>query len=163
MKYFAYYISIFVVITILVSLYIVGSTQHARQIRFDEQRISNLQEIQNNISWYYDQNDTIPEQLTELTTTYPEGIVLTDPETGKPYEYMKTGETTYQLSTTFNQTQTSSYINRPVPIKIAAGDSWYYTVGRNCFDREVKKSITQEEMIHIDRSAIPVPQEAPIN
>jgi len=96
---------------------LVGSPISARQRRFDDQRLEDLQAIEMGIERLCVEQEfregrmrktwkaPLPATLDELTERAREEnyytLNTTDPKTEAPYEYKVTGETTYKLCATF--------------------------------------------------------------
>lgn len=74
-----------------------------RALKLDHKRVTDLAEIQKSISAYYTENNMLPQNITGLTKQYYDSEIVNtkDPETGKEYEYITTGPTSYQLCATF--------------------------------------------------------------
>ena len=70
---------------------------------YDRQRLNDLDNIRQNIEYYYQDNNKLPVALSEVNDKYnPQNILpKEDPETKDPYQYIATGQTTYQLCAYF--------------------------------------------------------------
>lgn len=117
-------------------LFLVGSPMQGRAERFDEQRISDLRIIQNEIliQIYGDDryqapipaSKTLPKPLpatlddVAANATYQK-VPTTDPETGASYEYTRKG-TSYELCATFSLSLDNSY-----------DIFWNHPAGHHCF------------------------------
>ncbi len=128
-------------IFVILAFMLVGSpaTQRARQ--FDLTRLNHLGQISNEIQYFFDQHERLPESLGELTPIYT--IIPVDPQTQEAYDYEPQAGTTYQLCAVFTldkfkpkgETQTfkSAYISDKD-----------FTAGRNCFEQTVTINPKQE-------------------
>ena len=122
--------------------FIVGTPQQARQFRLDEQRVSNLQQIQSQIVYYWQMKQKLPSQLSDLSDSISYFTLPTDPETNKSYTYMATGKTTFKLCATFgapnrlisNEAQ-RMYSDLPAPEK------WQHGAGEVCFSRTIDQEL----------------------
>ena len=126
-----------IIITLIVGavgygLYLTGSPGAQRQVRFDERRVSNLQEISRAISSYHTQTGTLPEALTALESLDFFLLSFSDPNTGEAYEYRVISEVTYELCAVFESD--SSLTQKP---RFPLLDTWEYKAGRHCFSNEV--------------------------
>jgi len=133
---FGVVVSVFVVIGIILGFLTAGSPATARDRGFDLDRSQNLRNISSSISTFAYNFKRLPASLEEVTTssTY---LDITDPETGKPYEYRiivaPTGaafEGTYELCADFAlaSDQNGDYYN----------DAYSrYSAGKSCFMQSV--------------------------
>lgn len=145
-KYFAWGASLFIVLSIAVGFFVMGSPQTQRLIRFDETRVGNLQMIQSQIVTYWQQKEVLPKNLDELKDPIGGFVIPTDPATGVSYEYVATGKLSFQLCAEFSRdtaaTQASKAIRAPAYlygdyVGDASNENWQHGVGRVCFDRTI--------------------------
>lgn len=136
--------AVLVVGSIVAGFSVLGTPASQRMLRYDSQKISNLQNIQWQIVNYWQQKGTLPTALAELQDPISGFISPIDPQTKGPYEYKKIGTLTFDLCAEFNKpTQTTNgYIAQiayPEPMgKIGGiGDSWQHETGRKCFSRTI--------------------------
>src|SRR6185437_15542884 len=78
---------VLVIAAIVAGFLIVGSPAHQRSIRFDQQRVSNLSNIQWQVVSYWQQKGKLPAALADLNDSLSGVAVPKDPETGASYEY----------------------------------------------------------------------------
>jgi hypothetical protein len=78
---------IIVIVAIVVGFIAVGSPAKQRALRFDNQRISDLQTIQWQIINHWQQKEKLPATLVELNDPLSGSVIPNDPETEAPYEY----------------------------------------------------------------------------
>ncbi len=124
-----------------------GTPYQARQYRYDEQRVSDLQEIQSHIVTYWQAKETLPPTLAELNDPLGGFTVPTDVQTGAAYEYATASARSFKLCATFNaMTQTygasdaRTYPMAPVAIGAKGtpiSDNWWHDAGHQCFDRTI--------------------------
>lgn len=82
------YIGIIVVILAVVfGFLVVGSPTKQRNLRFDNQRISDLNNIQWQIISHWQQKKTLPEKLSDMNDSISGFKIPNDPKTDLPYEY----------------------------------------------------------------------------
>lgn len=121
-----------------------GSPQSARRAAFDERRVNDLAEIQWQIVSYWQEKDTLPDNLDALYDSLRGYRAAVDPETQEPYEYTYQGDLTFTLCATFTTSSTST--NSPAPTRvqkyyppsgIESFDSWTHDAGQVCFEREI--------------------------
>ncbi len=138
--------TVVLIASVVIGFFIVGSPTKQRNIRFDETRVQNLQEIQSQIISHWQLKGKLPAKLSDLTDSISGYQVPSDPETGVDYDYTKTGNTTFTLCATFKTdgtSQSSSYISKPVAVDLPLTQegSWTYKVGKSCYDRTIDPDI----------------------
>ena len=128
-----------VLITIVAGFFIIGTPRQARLYRYDEQKVSDLQSIQYQITNYWQSKQALPAALTDLNDPLSYYTAPTDPQTGESYEYRATGATSFELCATFNAAASGTNgraLSRPMyPGEVA--DSWVHQEGRTCFARTI--------------------------
>ena len=136
-------VGIVILISIILGFSILGSPQTQRLIRYDNQKITDLQNIQWQVISYWQMNGTIPTNLKELEKTQ-QYILPTDPQSKTDYEYKKTGEMTFELCSDFsseNMTNQNNMavapVNYPVKGGIIQNENWNHKAGRQCFERVI--------------------------
>lgn len=139
-KLFAIGAGLLVLIAIIMGFVIMGSPSAARDIRLDDQRVSELQNIQNQVLFHWQQKGEMPKQLTDLEDSISGYRIPTLPE-GSNYEYRLTGETTFELCAVFNRNSVESS-NRPKPSSpmyypSGMSENWQHSEGRHCFTRTI--------------------------
>jgi len=135
-------VAILAVITIIAGFFIVGTPQQARLYRFDEQKVSDLQNIQSEIVSYWQAKGALPATLSDLQDPISGFTVPTDPQTAAAYEYDKTGTTSFKLCAMFNAVSMGNsqpMITAPVPAGASGGsvDNWSHVAGHDCFERSI--------------------------
>ncbi|NTV31342.1 hypothetical protein HGA91_05205 [candidate division WWE3 bacterium] len=128
-------------ITAIAGFFIIGSPTKQRQIRFDEQRVSHLQQIQSQVVYYWQTKQSLPNDLTQLNDNVNGFTVPTDPENYSSYEYNVKEKTTFELCTTFTQKSLVNAVpqasTKPVGIDELANSSWIHDAGHVCFSRTI--------------------------
>ena len=158
---------ILVVGAIVYSFSIMGSPAKQRALRFDERRVTDLQNIQYQIINYWQQKEKLPAELKDIASPLSGYSLPVDPEIeeGKVYEYKPTGKLSFELCATFllpmpkgwqeynygggirpmmpvsevgTDVAISSY---PYPFPSGTNDSWDHQTGRTCFERTIDKDL----------------------
>ena len=130
-------------LSVLAGFALFGTPSSARQYRFDEQRVNDLQNIQSQVTYYYQAKQKLPPTLTALSDPISGFQAPTDPQTGAPYEYQTTGALSFELCATFSAQSWGSYGYASVPVPAGLGssgrgfDNWAHGVGRACFERTI--------------------------
>jgi hypothetical protein len=133
MKLLAICVSAIVLAAVIAAFTTVGSPSKQRAIRFDERRISDLQTLENEVGTYWQINNHLPASFLNLT-----GVIPTDPETNKPYEYRVKTDPTYELCASFNFDSVNNY---PKPYPVYGNETWDHGPGRTCFERTINPSM----------------------
>ncbi len=137
-KYIMYITCISVLVVIILGLVSLGSPANQRNARFDQQRVSDLQDIQYAVTDYYLENYNLPTNLTILSQSITYSISrLKDPVTDKYYEYNILSQNTYELCAVFvldsSKNELSTYLYD--------SESWKHGSGRNCFERSIGEKL----------------------
>lgn len=83
-------------------LFLIGSPAHQRDLRIDERRVADLGRLSRAIDAFARRTGTLPGSLDALggdAATPPPDI--TDPQTGRTYDYRMTGGKAYELCADF--------------------------------------------------------------
>ncbi len=152
MKYFSWFIIVVVAAAVVAGFFVVGTPQEERMRRFDEQRVSNLQQLQSAIISFWQAKERLPATLAELQDPTRGVVVLQDPETGADYEYRVKAADTIELCATFAlpSIEDKTALGRPVPAYGPEGapypvsdfygpGAWKHGAGRVCFERKIDK------------------------
>ncbi|MFQ6026970.1 MAG: hypothetical protein ACE5Q6_05570 [Dehalococcoidia bacterium] len=126
-----------VVAAVGVGIFFSGSPGGQRLVRFDERRVSDLQDISVAINRYWENNEQLPESLENLKV--PEYFVrsVRDPATEEPYEYGVLEPSLYQLCAVFQTDVSARRRDFDTPF---SQQVWDHGVGRTCFDLEPQSS-----------------------
>ena len=146
----AWITSAIVLASIILGFFLFGTPAHQRSVRFDSQRISNLQMIQSEIVSYWQQKETLPAKVSDLTNSISGFIAPLDPQTGLEYEYVIKTPLSFELCATFeaksvgNDTSPAGreYISKPMSnIGDPYSQNWDHEIGRKCFERTIDPAI----------------------
>ncbi len=155
MKFFNYLVIAVVLGVVVFGFTMIGAPGHARKLRFDEARINNLQNIQNEVIYYWQKSQKLPETISALGGASRYGQVFTvpvDPATGKEYVYKVNGPEEFMLCATFDLSSEDPWAaDRTVPKSGYEYESWDHDAGSQCFTRRINKElykpITSPEII----------------
>lgn len=135
---------VLVIGSIVMGFVIIGSPRDQRLIRYDGQKIMDLQNIQGQIVAYWQAKGSLPETLDLLLDPLSYyGGMPTDPQSGESYEYEKTGDMRFTLCAIFNtdsvKMSPQSPLSSPFGLRVSSheGDNWQYEKGGFCFEREI--------------------------
>ena len=148
-KIFIYAVIAIVAIAVIAGFFIVGSPQSERLRRFDDQRVSDLQIIQGQIIYYWQNKEKLPATLNDLKDPISGFNPGKDPETGADYAYQVKGELEFSLCANFNLFNMPSvessesvkpYAERltyPSQYYPSSDYNWEHGAGLVCFERKI--------------------------
>ncbi len=156
--------SAFVVFAVVYGFITMGGPGSQRNLRLDQRRIEDLQNIQYQVINYWQQKEKLPTTLEELKNPLSGFTLPQDPEfeKGLTYEYNKISDLSkktsikFELCATFTLPIPKGYIENskggyggvmpardiavssmPYPYPGGTNDSWDHQEGRTCFEREI--------------------------
>ncbi len=140
---------VIVLIMVAAAFFIVGSPVKARLAQIDQQRTSDLQNIQYQIVNYWQRKQQLPKNLSDLEDPISGYTVPQDPETKMPYEYTLVDDKNlkFELCATFSlQGDQQGMMSAPaVPMmyKDSQGNqgNWQHSAGHVCFERQIDKQL----------------------
>ncbi|MCX6703166.1 MAG: DUF5671 domain-containing protein [Candidatus Zambryskibacteria bacterium] len=133
--------SVCIVAAIVAGFMVLGSPRVQRLVKYDQTKISDLQNIASQVRYFYDTNKVLPQTLTEIAqgNTYGGGT-YTDVQTSKPYVYKIINATTFEVCAVFNKdfkyNSGITSANEPVTKSDEQGvvEVWgAYKAGESCF------------------------------
>jgi hypothetical protein len=152
-RYLGLAVGLIVFVSVVGGFYVIGSPQNQRSIRFDQQKISDLQNIQWQIVNYWQQKEVMPTKLTDLVDQLNNSIIPLDRESGKVYEYATGTSTNFKLCADFNKESNEKAYPSPygvgggggiavMPTKVAIypdgiNENWKHPSGHYCFSRYI--------------------------
>ncbi len=145
-KYFAWVSSILVLAAIVTGFFVVGTPATARLINFDQQKITDLQNIQSQVVNYYQRKGVLPSSLSALNDSISGYSVPTDPQPKDSYEYdiKDTTNLSFELCASFNESSSkeNAINNYPVyPVGSGINQNWDHMTGSVCFERTIDKQL----------------------
>lgn len=135
-KKFAGGVAIVILASIVGGFFIIGSPMTARDMRFDDRKISDLSTIQSQITYFWQQKERLPQTLNELNDPLVGFTAPVDPQTGEAYKYSVLAPTQFRLCATFNTSggnQNERYSYAPY----GQMNMWIHGAGEECFDRTI--------------------------
>lgn len=131
-----------VLIAIVSGFFIMGTPGEVRMMRYDSQKVSDLQNIQWQVVNYWQQKEALPASLAELQDPISGWKSPLDSQSGEPYKYEKTGDMSFKLCATFNWAVTEETYGRDMVARPAyeygiETDNWLHGEGEHCFDRTI--------------------------
>lgn len=121
-------LSAVVLLAVGAGLNLIGSPAKARQHALDDRRVSDLRETKYQVFSYWRARGVLPATLDSLSPIGSDSLAYRDPETGAPYGYRVTGDSTYDLCAVFSYPSQGGY----------GVDPFRHPAGEYCFRRHVK-------------------------
>jgi len=142
-KIFTRLVIAIVAVIVIVGFFIAGSPFKQRLVRFDRERVNDLQMIQGQIVNFWINKEKLPASLNDLKDNISGFVAPVDPETGNPYEYRVKGNLTFELCANFNFTSKEGAVNISAPAYPRYGieENWNHSAGRVCFERTIDPDI----------------------
>lgn len=126
--------AVLVVGSIVLGFSVLGTPQTQREMRYDSQKVEDLNNIQYQIVNFWQQKRALPRVLADLEDPISGFIVPLDPQTGEPYRYEVTGNLSFNLCATFATETRDSLVP---PIKAIGEGNWAHGAGEECFERTI--------------------------
>ena len=140
-KLFAGIAIVVVLAAIVGSFIVIGSPTTARLTKFDERRVQDLQNIQSQVIYYWQQKASLPASLVALNDPLLGNIVPTDPENMSSYEYKVLTDKSFELCATFAlENKSVPQMGKPIMVG-EMSDNWQHGVGRTCFTRVIDPTL----------------------
>jgi hypothetical protein len=130
---------IIVLAVIIGGFFIIGTPQSQRLLRFDEEKVQDLSNIQFQIVEFWREKERLPNDLDELEDPLVGFIVQEDPQTDEPYTYRIIGTLTFELCADFNKASDNAK-SQAFPIyqeKFFLDENWEHKEGETCFERTI--------------------------
>ena len=130
-----------VLVSIVWGFSVLGSPRTQRLYKYDEQKVSDLQSLNNQVTNYYVDKGTLPNTLDEMAKgNYY--VASVDPQSQKPYEYKKTSKLTYSLCAEFNKASDDKNTSNPHILSYPYNNSsWVHPAGNYCFEQTINPNI----------------------
>lgn len=124
-------------ISLISGVFVAGTPQTQRALRFDEQRVNDLAAIQSQVMFHWNQKGKLPASLDVLKDDISGFRTPQDPGSGAAYEYTAINPTTFELCATFSHPSRNDMgVTRPEYL-YPYNDTWAHEAGRACFRRTI--------------------------
>lgn len=139
---FAYGTGAFVLLSIALGFFVMGSPYAQKEKRFDAERVEHLRTIQYQIVYYWQAKQKLPVTLEDIKDPLSGFVLPVDPKDQTAYEYIMKGKLSFQLCATFSRETPKGaglegYPTPAYPYKDAMSENWQHGAGKVCFDRTV--------------------------
>lgn len=125
---------------------VLGSPRTQQLIKYDQQKVTDLQNINGQIQYYYQTKNILPTKLSDLANSNTYYTVPTDSQSQNSYEYTKTGNVSYEICATFNKesaSQKGGYLAQPV-YGGSGPTYWNHPAGGYCFAQTINPNLYQK-------------------
>lgn len=154
-------VSVVVIISIILGFFIIGTPTNQRDRRFDDQRVQNLQSLQQQIVDFWVKTEVLPPDLKSLENDISGFYVPTDPNTKQAYEYKVIDKLTFELCANFS---TSNKNDKSFPITTAPQmypndffqQNWNHEATHTCFNRKIDPALYKMPTPTTSPATVPV-------
>lgn len=130
---------------IVAGFFIVGTPGHVRDLRFDSQKVSDLQNIQYQVLYFWQTKEKFPASLEELADPLSGNVIPVDPENGEAYTYRVSGPLSFELCAVFNAETPDTkgqgqYPGRDIAVSSwgpQMDENWEHGAGLHCYTRTI--------------------------
>jgi len=144
---------VFVVASVVWGFAVIGSPRTQQLIKYDQQKISDLQNINSEVQNYYQTKNILPLNLADLLNDDQNYFVLPmDEQTKQAYGYGKIGDFSYQLCAYFNKASPPD----GAEIVTSIYTSWNHAAGEYCFNEKITPIVSPTNYNQGVPIAIPV-------
>ena len=144
-KIFAWVSGVLVAVAIIASFFVIGSPTTARLTQFDNQKLSDLQTIQQQIVNYWQTKEKLPNDLNDLNDSISGFRVPIDPQSKTNYEYtiIDSEKLSFNLCANFNKQSDNKneQITKPMYYDSLYTQNWNHPAGYFCFARTIDKQL----------------------
>lgn len=139
---FTYGAGAFIIFSIVLGFWVMGSPYTQKEKRFDAERISHLQMVQSQIISYWQAKQKLPKNLEDIKDPLSGFVLPVDPRDQSQYEYVAKDRFSFQLCATFSRETPAGVavenFARPLPMyKNGLDENWKHSAGKVCFERTV--------------------------
>lgn len=146
-KIFVWAIVASLAIVVVAGFFVAGSPFKQRLVRFDTQKVNDLQNLQGQVVNYWMQKNQLPKTLDDLRDSISGFVPPLDPQSGVAYQYNVTGKLSFKLCAEFNLPSAASRIDGRAPKAVLAtpfgyvayetNETWNHGAGSQCFSRSI--------------------------
>lgn len=134
--------SALILASIVIAFLAVGSPMSARAIRFDEQRVGHLQNIQWQVINYWQTKGQLPVALSDMEDSISGWKAPTDPDTKMGYSFSRSEAegTVFKLCAQFSTNNQGDKRMMSEPY-YGMSENWVHPMGNYCFERKIDKDL----------------------
>lgn len=128
-------VGVIIVGSIVWGFSVLGSPRTQQLLKYDQQKVADLQNMTNGVNNYYSTKGILPNTIEEMSNgNYY--IPLLDSQNQKPYEYKKTGNLAYEVCAEFNTESKDKNSSLSMPY-LYGSTTWVHPAGRYCFSQTI--------------------------
>jgi hypothetical protein len=141
-KTFVWSVSAVALLAIVYGVILVGSPAMQRAKNMDQQRVSDLMDIQSQVIRVWQAKGVLPKTLAEMNDPLSNYTVPKDPKTNQDFEYKTISATSFELCATFETKSDPQITTMAVTTNYSypmgtVNENWQHDAGRTCFDRTI--------------------------
>lgn len=116
---------------------VLGSPRTQRLYKYDNQKISRLEELSYRVETYYGAKSALPNSMDELKSydSYVD-MISKDLQTGKEFEYVKIDNVSYSVCADFNKESIDAGVK-----SYYSEVNWKHAAGRDCLKKTVNPNL----------------------
>ncbi|MBI3888182.1 hypothetical protein HY311_00095 [Candidatus Nomurabacteria bacterium] len=132
---------VIVIGSIIWAFAVLGSPRTQQLIKYDQQRVSDLQNINYQVQNYYQTKGSLPGLISDLSSSNNYYVVPVDPQTKASYEYNLIGQSAkaYSLCATFNK-DSKAQNGGTIYTLYDSNSTWAHPAGHYCFTETIPVS-----------------------
>jgi hypothetical protein len=143
-------VGLIIVASMILGFSVLGSPQSQRLVRLDNQKIQDLQNIQQQVISYWQMNGALPTSLSDISSSLQYVVIPKDPQSQTTYEYNKTDTMNFEICAEFNKENLETNIKYGSDIGMPSiggksdylqNNNWNHSAGRICFPRVINPEI----------------------
>lgn len=127
--------------SVIAGFFIIGTPATQRKRRFDEQRVQNLQMMQNQVINYWTQKGALPSDISFLNDSISGFVTPTDPKTNQAFGYRIINQSTFELCADFETVNDNSKSMLEGQYYDSFNQNWNHRAERTCFNRQIDSDL----------------------
>lgn len=139
-KIFAITAGVLALVFIVTGFMFAGSPNEVRKEKRDQERVYDLQNIQQSVVTYWQEKGTLPENLDQTINPLSGRSIPVDPN-GNDYVYKKIGDQTFELCATFETEDHEGEKSITRYPYMETNSFFEHGIGEICFEREVDEDV----------------------
>lgn len=138
-------VGILAFVSVVSGFFIIGTPGHVRMLRYDEQKVQDLQSMQYQVLNYWQMKRALPVESNALVDSLGGYTLPMDPQSKASYVYKATGKLTFALCATFNEATPDTQGKGAYPARdvaypsmgVGVSENWQHSAGVVCFTRTI--------------------------
>lgn len=136
-------VGVLALVSVVSGFFIIGTPTDVRELRYDEQKVQDLSNIQSQVVYYWQTKRVLPQTLAEVEDPLSGSSIPMDTQTGAAYTYRVENDLSFTLCATFNKPTPDtkgqgSYDSYAVKYPgMGMDENWLHGAGETCFTRTI--------------------------